>query len=205
MTMGSSWARSMAVKSSFVKVISEILGRPLVVIEWTDWIARWCFLWAELWHPPPANLPAIVFTCPVVYLGSRFYREGLLQIRLSLRPMFLEWNRTGYSIDDFSNVASWSLVPLRTLAPVLSSTYRTFTLSSLFGRTLVVVKTTWSFSSTPCALFFPVGGYLSLCENWYELVLVFTNLHKWPTWISSSIMSFSVWHPSIVWPKLRWY
>jgi len=163
-----------------------------------------CFLWAELEHPPPANLPAIVFTCPVVYLGSRFSKEGLLQIRLSLQPMFLKWNRIGYNIDDFSNVASWSFVPLRTLASGLSSTYSTFT-PSLFGWTLVIVKTTWSFSSTPCVLFFLVGRYLSLCGDRYVLVLVWTNLHRWPTWITSSIMSFSVWHPSVVWPKLRWY
>jgi len=47
-----------------------------------------CFFWAELGHPPPSNPLTIVFTCLVVYLGSRFFKKGLLRIFPSLRLTF---------------------------------------------------------------------------------------------------------------------
>jgi len=61
MTMRSSCAESIAIKSSFVKRIGGILCQSLAVVEWTDCIALRCFLQAELEHPPHANPLTIAF------------------------------------------------------------------------------------------------------------------------------------------------
>ena len=89
MTMGLLWAELMVVKSSSVKVLHGILNRPLVVIEWTDWMAQRCFFRVVLEYLPPENPLTIILTCSAVYLGFWFSREGLLQIFPYLRPMFL--------------------------------------------------------------------------------------------------------------------
>ena len=54
-TMGSSCAASMAVKSSSENVIGGILGLLWRDLAWADWMAQRCFFPAELEHPPPAK------------------------------------------------------------------------------------------------------------------------------------------------------
>ena len=58
----------------------------------------------------------------------------------------------------------------------------------------------WMFCS-----FHSLEGYLSLCGDWYKLLSLWTNLHKWLAWIRSSILFFSALQPSVICPKLRWY
>jgi len=48
-------------------------------------------------------------------------------------------------------------------------------------------------------------GYPSLYGHRYKLLLVWTNLHKWLAWTSSSILSFRAWKSLVVCPQLWWY
>ena len=71
-TMGSSWAESIAVKSSSMNVIQGILSRLLVDTKWTDRTTQKCFFRVELEHSPPTKPSAIIFTShPVLSNGIR--------------------------------------------------------------------------------------------------------------------------------------
>jgi len=179
MTRGLSWAGMMVVKSSSKKVLHGILGRPLVVIEWTDWMARRCLFRVVLKRLPLANPPSIVLTCRVLYLGSWFSREGLLRIFPSLRPMFL----SGIGL---AMVLITSRTPCfdRSFLRGLSLRGRVLHTISLF---LFFLVGRWSLSkrrdpSHPNRVYFSFRSlewYLSLCEDLYELVFVWTKLRKW--------------------------
>jgi len=139
-----------------------------------------------------------------IYLAHGVFVVSVLQGRSAPTDVF-EWNRTNNGVDDLPGAMSWSIVPLRTLASWPSPMHITFSPSSLLGWMLVIVKTTWSRPRSVYCSFWSLARYLSLCGDQYELAFDWTNLHRWPTWTSSSIMPFSAWHLSIVWPKLRWY
>jgi len=136
-------------------------------------MARRCYFQAKLEHLPPLNPPAIVFTCPVVYLGSQFSRERLLQIRPSLQPtlpsgigsaMVLMTSQTLRLDQSFLQGLSLCGRVLRTRLSLL--------ILCLVGR--------WSSSkgrdpSRPHCVysyFRFLGAYLSLCKDRYELAFV---------------------------------
>jgi len=100
--------------------------------------------------------------------------KGRTSTNFSLSPTHVsEWHRTGYSVDELLNVMSRSIVPPRTLATWPSPAYRV----SLF---LFFLARRWSSSkrrdpSRPSSVycsFQSLEGYLSLCEDLYELAFV---------------------------------
>jgi len=174
--MGSSWAGSMAVKSSSVKFIGGNLGKSLMVTEWTDWIVWRCFYQGELEHPPPANPPTIVFICPAMCLGLMLSREGLLHDFPSFRLMLSSGIVPDMVLMTFQTLCcDWSFLRGLSLCDRFQCTKR---------RDLSCPRHIYCF-------FRSLGEYLSLCGDRYELVFIWTNLHRWTTLINSSILSFN--------------
>ena len=135
-TIRSSWEGSTPLKSSFVNVISGILGRMAIELTW--WTAQRCFFLTLLELPPPANPPAMVFMTSRPLLRSSFGGSSL-RVRRSCRQSF---------------------------SLALGGVWSCFNVFSRRGERLV--------ACSPC-----------------------TKRHKCPTCISSSILSFKVWHSSV--------
>ena len=79
MTIGSSWAGSIALKSLFVMVIGGFLRQVVVEAKFTNCTMRRCFFQAELEHSALAK-PATINL--ITSLTSRCVRSSLLECLL---------------------------------------------------------------------------------------------------------------------------
>jgi len=97
MTMESSWARSMPLKSASVNVMEGIVLHNGIVTTFTTCTALKCFLLAVV-HFPPTNPPAMVLITPLRdRFWGRCYVLSLARCRRSglSSPLVLSWPSWG--------------------------------------------------------------------------------------------------------------